>query len=131
MPIDLPSNIRAPYLTSDRSKANEEGRKREIVPSVSEAGDRLTLASEIRLNFNSRKLVNLLKDTGRMVKEKGQNTEYRAALELLRGTAWCLHQTLAKLCDLKERREQDLVSNSLFWQLVTLKLNLTKLSEKT
>ena len=131
MPIDLPSNIRAPYLTSERPKANEEGRKREIIPSVTEKGDRPTLASEIRLDFNSYKLINLLKDTGRMIKVKGQNTEYRAALELLRGTAWCLHQTLAKLSDLKERREQDLVSNSLLWQLVTLKLNLTKLSENT
>ena len=68
-----------------------------------------------KLDFNSYKLINLLKDTGRMVKVKGQNTEYRAALELLRGTAWCLHQTLAKLSDLKERREHDLVSNSLLW----------------
>ena len=131
MPKKLPGNITAPYLTSDRPKANEEGRKRQIIPSVTETGDRPTLASEIKLDFNSLKLINLLKDTGRMVKEKGQNTEYRAALELLRATAWCLHQTLEKLSYLKERREQDLVSISLFCQHLSLKLNLTTLPEKS
>ena len=130
MPKSIPDNIRAPYLTSDRPKANEEGRKREIIPSVTKAGDRPTLASEIKLDFNSRKLINLLKDTGRMVKEKGQNTEYRAALELLRATAWCLHQTFAKLSDLKERREQDLVSNPLFWHLASLKTETNNITRK-
>ena len=109
LPGKLPGNVTAPYLSTDKLTSSEDGRKKPVQKFDTGNTGRPGLASEIKLDFRPFKLKNMMKDTDDMLRLHGQNTEYRAALQLLCGTAWCLHQTMAKLHDLKERRAAELV----------------------
>ena len=109
LPGKLPGNVTAPYRSTDKLTSSEDGRKKPVQKFDAKETGRPGLASEIKLDFRPLKLKNMMKDTDDMLRMSGQNTEYRAALQLLCGTAWCLHQTMAKLHDLKERRAAELV----------------------
>ena len=117
LPEKLPGNVTAPYRSTDKLTSSEDGRKKSVQKFDTGNTGRPGLASEIKLDFRPLKLKNMMKDTDDMLRLHGQNTEYRAALQLLCGTAWCLHQTMAKLHNLRERRAAELVRIFLFFLL--------------